>query len=71
VDNVRVVERGSGLGFLHEAAAPVGVIRRSRQQQLHRYGALQPRVARTINFTHASGANRGRYFVGAQAGSGS
>ena len=47
--------------------APVGGIRGElRGKDFDGYGAIQARVARTVHFAHAPGAERGKYFIGAK-----
>ena len=55
-DDVGVVERGRGLGFLHEALLPVGAGKRVRGQHLEGGRTVQARIYRFINNAHSAGA---------------
>ena len=55
-DDVGVVQRGSGLGFLDKAAPALHVAGVGGGQHLHRHEAVETRVLRLVNLTHASGA---------------
>ena len=57
-DDVRVVERGDGLGFPSEARQPVGVSREGIGKNLQRHITIQFRVARAVDLTHATSAEQ-------------
>ena len=52
MNNVRVIERRSRLGFLHETPAPIPVGHRLRQQHLERHVAVQVAVAGLVHRAH-------------------
>ena len=54
MDNVRVVQCGSGFGFLHEALFAIRVGYRSWQQSLNRNEAFEMGVAGLVNGPHAT-----------------
>jgi hypothetical protein len=56
-DNVGVVERGSGPGFLLEAAQMVGIVAGRGADELEGYITSQPFVARPKDFAHPSHAD--------------
>src|ERR1041384_2280652 len=62
-DDVRVIERGGGFGFLDEAPHPVGILRVFGWQELERDAAVEPRVEGEIDLTHPTSAERGDNFV--------
>jgi hypothetical protein len=63
---IRVVERAGGPGFRLEAADAIGITGSGCRQNLDRHIAAKPRVAGPVHLAHASGADQGRDFVGAQ-----
>ena len=69
-ENVRMVERRGGAGFVLKAAHAFGVAREIGAQDFQRHQAPQPRVARQINFAHAAFADLALNFVRAYALSG-
>ena len=62
-----MVQRRGRARFLLEALQPFGVGRQAGGQDLDRYLASEPRVARAIDLPHPAGAERGDDFVGAEA----
>ena len=52
MNDVRVIERRSRLGLLHEPAAAIRVGQRLRQQHLERHIAIQVAVARLVDRAH-------------------
>jgi hypothetical protein len=58
---------GDGARFLLEAMQPRRVARRRTGQYFDRDVAAEPRVARLVDFTHATGAERRHDFVRAEA----
>ena len=65
-DDVRVVQGGDGLRFALESLAALGVGGRDVRQNLERHLALQPRIARAIDFAHAAGAEQRHDLVGTE-----
>ncbi len=63
--DVRVIQRREHAGLALEAAAPIGRVGHRLGKQLHRDFTTEPQVLRPIHFAHASRANRGKNFVGA------
>ena len=59
-DDVRVVERGDGLGFPSEARQTVGVSREGIGKNLQRHITIQFRVARAVDLAHATSAEQGQ-----------
>src|SRR6185437_248599 len=57
-ENVRLVQRRRDFRFLAEALHASFVLRDVGREHLQRNGAIEPRVAREINFTHAARAER-------------
>jgi hypothetical protein len=60
-----VIQRGEQLGFAPEPREPLRVVDNGRRQELQGDVALQSRVARAVDFSHAAGAERGDDLVGA------
>ena len=56
-DDVRVIERGGGAGFLLEAEQALVVFRELARQHLQSHPPPEPRVLRQIDITHAARAN--------------
>src|SRR5262245_6602703 len=56
-DDIRVVERGCGLGLLLEAAQPFRVLRVAFGKELDCDFAIEPGVLRQIDFTHSPGTD--------------
>jgi hypothetical protein len=61
-----MIEAGNSFCFALEALLPYGIRRELRGKDFDGYGAVQSRVARTVHFSHAPGAQRGNYFIGAE-----
>lgn len=61
--NVRVLEGGGGLGFLDEAAPPLGVSHQIRRKNLEGNLAVEVQVDRAINDPHSAPANLLEDFV--------
>lgn len=57
--DVRMVERRRRFRLTREAKHPVLVRREISGQNFQRHRAIQPRVAREINLSHAAGAEQG------------
>ena len=55
-EDVRMVQGGRGERFLFKAAKPVFIGRKRGRQELDGDVAIQPRVARAIDFSHPAGA---------------
>ena len=53
-DDVRVIERGRGAGFLDEPPYPIGDAAGVRVQHLDGDGAAEARVHGTVDDTHAA-----------------
>jgi len=68
--DVGMRQRRDGLGFALETQQRVGVLGELFRENLDGYIALQAEVARAVDFTHASGANRGKNFIRAEASTG-
>ena len=69
-DDVRMVERGCGLRFLHEAPTAALVCDSFSGEHLDGDVTIQSRVARTIHLTHAARANQREHFIRAELGPG-
>src|SRR4030095_8348459 len=67
VGDVQMVQRGQGLGLALKPRNPLGVAGERRGQDLDRDGAIQLRVPRAVDFTHAAGSERRQDFVRAEA----
>ena len=67
--NVGVIERRDNAGFLLESGQPVGVPRDVRGQHLDGDGRGPACVARAVDLTHSTGAERREDFVGTQTSS--
>jgi len=65
--NVRVGECGYGFGLSLKARQGHRTFRQPFRQYFYRDIPVQSRIARTIDFTHAAGANRGEDLVRAQS----
>ena len=65
-DDMRVVERGDGLGFASEARETIDVSREGIGKNLQRHIAIQFRVERAVDLSHATSAEQGLYFVAAE-----
>ena len=66
-DDVRVIERRGRARLLLEAGAPLGVLGKSRREDLDRHLAAETGIARLVDFSHASGAERSNDFVGSES----
>ena len=62
--DVGVRQRRNRPGFALESAAPFGILGYVGGHDLDRDLAIEPRVARSIDFAHAAGADRREDFVG-------
>ena len=69
-ENVGMVQRRRGAGFLLEPLEALGVCRQGGRQHLDGHVATQARIARSIHFTHAARAERGEHFIGAEPSTG-
>jgi hypothetical protein len=65
-----VVQVGDRLGFALESLAQKRIAGEVGRKDLHRNGALEPRVARSLDLSHAAGTERRFYLVRAKSGSG-
>ena len=54
--NVRMIQRRNGAGFPLEALLGLGIVRQMNRQDFDGDGAVEARVGRAIDFSHASGA---------------
>jgi hypothetical protein len=68
--NVRVIQRGRGAGFLFEASEAIGVGGQPRGENLD--GDITPEawITGLIHLAHAPGTDRGQDFVRADTGAG-
>lgn len=57
-EKIRVIERGSGLGFALESTDAIGIRRERVEQDLDRDLPVELCIASTIDGTHASGAQQ-------------
>jgi hypothetical protein len=62
--DVRMVQRREQLRLALEPGEPLGIVRERLEQHLDRNRAFEPRVARSINFSHATDTKRSGDFVG-------
>ena len=69
-DDVRVMELGGELRFLHEPAAALGVRDELRRQHFQRHLPIEPLVPGLIDLAHAPGAEKRAHFVGAKTSAG-
>ena len=67
VGDVRMVQRGQGPGLALKPRDPLRVGGERLGQDLDRDGAIQLRVPRAVDFTHAAGAERRQDLVRAEA----
>ncbi len=65
--DVRMIQAGDGARFALETLPRVGIVRQVFRQNLDSYGAVEPGVAGAVNLAHATGAEGGKNFVGAEA----
>ena len=68
VRDVRVVQRREGLGFACEPSQPIGIVRKRVRQDFERDIAIQLRIARAIDLSHAPFADWRGDFVDAETG---
>jgi hypothetical protein len=61
-----MIERRQQLGFALESREPIGVAGEGLRQYFDRDLALQPRIARAIDFAHAARADERDDFVSAE-----
>ena len=66
--NVWVVQRGEQLSFTLEPRNALGIVRHRVGQGFDRDVAAEHRVMRAIDLAHASSADGGDHFVGAETG---
>src|SRR5262249_52810748 len=62
-EDVWMVERSGGAGFLPESRQALGIAAELGWQDFDRHVAPQPRVARSIDLPHAAGTQRRQDFV--------
>src|SRR5437899_2661517 len=55
--DIRMGEAGDGLRLAFESEPQLRVFRKRGGEHLHRDGAIEPRVARTVDLAHAAGAD--------------
>src|SRR5262249_53787333 len=63
-DDVGMIEGGDGAGFALEAGLPLRVSGSGVGQDLERYVAPEPRIARTVDFSHPARAERSDDLIG-------
>jgi hypothetical protein len=61
--DVGMIQRGDGAGFAFKAFASLWVGSHVSGQDFDRHCAIQPRVARPIDFAHAARSDRSNYLV--------
>ena len=61
--DVRMIEGRGGFGLLDESLHPICILSELARKNFDRYFAAEPGVARAIDFTHPSGAERGQNLV--------
>src|SRR4029453_9810167 len=66
--NVRMGQRGDGLGFAIEPRQSFGSARAEFGKNLYRNFSLEPRIARSVDLAHAAGPERSDDFVASQPG---
>ena len=71
VRDVGMIQRGEGLRFAGEPCEPFGVAREDIGQHLDGDVAIELRVSRAIDLTHAAGAEGHEDLIRAEAGAGS
>jgi hypothetical protein len=59
-----VIERGGRTRFLREALQPVVIRGERSRQNLDRNDPIEPSILGAIDFTHSTGADRRKNFVG-------
>src|SRR6185369_11098601 len=69
-DDVRMVERGDGLGLALEPCEPIRVLHDVGGQDLDRYIAPKPRVFGAIDLAHASSAEGAENLVRSKTSAG-
>ena len=62
-DDVRMIERGNGFGFLLKAAQAFGVEREFCRQNFQGDVTFEFSIARQIHFAHSALAQQGKNFV--------
>jgi hypothetical protein len=65
-----MVERREQVRFAREAGQPLRIAREEQWQNLDRDVAGQPAIARTVDFSHTTGADDGDDFVRAETSAG-
>ena len=68
--DVGVVQGADRMRFTLETFAPVGHVGETGGKNFQGDGAIEPRIGRAVDLTHAALANEGDDFVRAQAGTG-
>ena len=63
---MRVVQAADGTGFTLEAFPALRVVGKMFGQDFDGNRAIQPGIGSFVDFTHATGTNEGRDFVGAE-----
>jgi hypothetical protein len=66
-EDVRMVERGGGAGFLLEALEAPRIGRESGGQDFDGDVTPQPGIVRAVDLSHPAGAERGADLIGAEA----
>ncbi len=64
--NVGMIQRRCRARFLREPLQPLRICRVRGRQNLNGHDAIEPRIVRSIHFSHASRTNQGLDLVGAQ-----
>ena len=67
-ENVRMVERTRGAGFLLKTVQPVFILGVGRRQHLDSDISSQPRITRALDFAHPAGANGRDNFIWSKSG---
>src|SRR5579863_4473131 len=62
-DNGRVIQGSGGAGFLLEASLALGIVGDLGGQDFESHFAVQPRVARPVDFAHAARSQRRQDFI--------
>src|ERR1700691_3911018 len=63
--NVWMVQAGDGTGFAFKTLAQFRCVGQMWWKNFQRHRAIEARILRAVNFTHATSANRRNDFVGA------
>jgi len=62
-----MVERSGRSRFVFEPSKSIGICRQGGGEDFEGHVSPEPWIARSINFAHAAGTDRGNYFVGTNA----